>query len=186
MEYQGVQGYAYNQYISLGSTHILTHADAVPASCTASGSIEHWYCSVCGERYWDTSGNTFVADVSVPPLGHEYVSPVYTWSEDPSQVGEEVCTCARCGEQETRQIACEILSVSRSGETVTAGISSGFTAVALCAVYDGNGQMLAVRSSDPFRGREEISFSFPDDSFAAAEVFLLGNRSRPLCMSRGL
>ena len=53
--------------------HKIVHCDAVPASYTAAGSIEHWECENCHTLYGDEAGTTELKaeDIVVPQLEQE-------------------------------------------------------------------------------------------------------------------
>jgi len=55
--------------------HTLEHHEAVPASYVASGSIEYWSCSVCGDKFSDAAASRKVTDaeITIAQLDVEYV-----------------------------------------------------------------------------------------------------------------
>ncbi len=87
-------------------THSMTHFPAVAPSCTDSGNIEYWHCSVCGRYFSDEQGTNEIAyaDIPVEALGHDWSE----WSETTAPTcehdGEETHACSRCGETETRPV----------------------------------------------------------------------------------
>ena len=80
---------------------------AAEATCTEDGSTGYWTCTLCGGYYTDSTFSEAIeeADAVVPALGHE-------WGEWET-VSEPTCTaegsqkrvCARCGGEETEEIA---------------------------------------------------------------------------------
>ena len=50
--------------------HTLTHHEAVTPTCTTTGSIEYWECSVCGKKFSDEACTTEVTDVTIPMANH--------------------------------------------------------------------------------------------------------------------
>ena len=57
----------------LGHEHELLHVDAEPASCTAAGHREYWYCVGCGEWFLDEESTQPIereGDVVVARLAH--------------------------------------------------------------------------------------------------------------------
>ena len=58
-------------YGELGG-HTLTKHDAVDATCTASGNVEYWHCSVCGKNFSDASGAAEIDHVTVDALNHDW------------------------------------------------------------------------------------------------------------------
>ena len=66
--------------------HDSTISPAVAATCEAAGLSEGRYCSICGK--------VFVEQETVPALGHNWNTPIYTWSDDHKSV-TAVRTCSR-------------------------------------------------------------------------------------------
>ena len=65
-------------YGELG-THTLEYQAAKEATCTVSGNIEYWSCTVCGKYFSDGQGNTEIADkssVEVEATGHDFADGV--------------------------------------------------------------------------------------------------------------
>ena len=52
--------------------HKLTHVDAVAATCKATGTKEHWHCSVCRKDFADSKGTTVLTDLTLAkdPTNH--------------------------------------------------------------------------------------------------------------------
>lgn len=101
---------------------------AVPPTCTTDGTIEHWICSHCGEKFEDKDCTTPVTDVTVPAkhtlTHHEAKNPTCT------EAGNvEYWDCSACGlkfsdENGTKEITAPV-SIDAAGhsfgewETVT-------------------------------------------------------------------
>ncbi len=87
------------QWKALG--HELKKVSGVPATCTEDGTVDHYECVRCGEKYLDEAGTTKAGadDLVAPALGHSWGE--WTNSGD----GKETRTCALCGEVETRDAA---------------------------------------------------------------------------------
>ncbi len=68
--------------------HNLTATPAVAATCTEPGNIAYWTCERCDKIFSDAEGTTEItlADTVIHATGHDYGTPVYTWSEDNSTV----------------------------------------------------------------------------------------------------
>ena len=56
----------------LPKTHNMTHVDTVPATCKATGTKEHWHCSVCDKDFADSKGTTVLTDLTLAkdPTNH--------------------------------------------------------------------------------------------------------------------
>ena len=71
----------------------LSHVDAKAATCTTTGNIAYYRCSVCGKAYSDSEGQNEISDVTVPATGHSYNG---TWSD---VTGGKTMACKNgCGE----------------------------------------------------------------------------------------
>ena len=79
--------------------HVLTHHDAVAATCTEAGSIEYWSCSECGKNFADEAAQVELSSVTVEALGHDFGAWVVV---DPAlcmKDGKQKQTCKNCGEE---------------------------------------------------------------------------------------
>ena len=56
----------------------LSHVDAIDATCTTTGNIAYYQCTVCGKAYIDAEGLNEISDVTVPATGHSYND---TWND---------------------------------------------------------------------------------------------------------
>ena len=54
--------------------HTLTATAAKDATCTASGNIAYWTCSVCWKKFSDAEGTTEVTNTVIPANGHSLTS----------------------------------------------------------------------------------------------------------------
>ena len=78
--------------------HTLKHKSEVPATCTETGTKEHWKCAVCNALFSDEAGKvpTTESDLIIPAKGHSYGEPGYNWT------GVTACTasktCSVCGD----------------------------------------------------------------------------------------
>lgn len=65
------------------AAHTLTAHDAVPATCTESGSAMYWQCNNCEKRFADDEGGKELMEVITPATGHTLthrprVAPTYS------------------------------------------------------------------------------------------------------------
>ena len=70
----GVRVFVYERYSTTAEYQnaLLTHVDAVPATCTEDGAEEYWTCGICGKKYSDAAGTTQIdAPAAVGKLGHD-------------------------------------------------------------------------------------------------------------------
>ena len=58
-------------YGELGG-HTLTKYDAVDSTCTATGNVEYWHCSVCGKNFSDSEGKGELTEITSPALNHNW------------------------------------------------------------------------------------------------------------------
>ena len=63
-------------------THSLAQVEAVAATCTEKGTLEHWHCSGCGKNFADADGAEELATVetAIDPDNHTGVAT--EWSKD--------------------------------------------------------------------------------------------------------
>ena len=89
-------------------SHNVVHVDAVPATCTAMGNIEYWYCDVCGAAWLDAeyTMNTNQMAIKLPMAEHEYFNDCET-------------VCINCYE-ETREASHTVAHVDAVEPTCTA------------------------------------------------------------------
>ncbi len=86
--------------------HVLCHYDAVQETCTESGNIEYWCCSVCRGCFSDENGENQISADSVvtAALGHKWGEWTKTAEPDCVTTGTETRTCSRCEETENRPV----------------------------------------------------------------------------------
>ncbi len=92
----GTGGYLY-PVIALHN-HVLDHVDAVEATCSESGMMEHWVCTECGALFADPFGKQQVSEEALLiPAGHNYEEIIFepTCTEE----GYTVHRCKLCGSQ---------------------------------------------------------------------------------------
>lgn len=73
--------------------HTPEHHDRVEPTCTATGSIEYWQCSVCGKMFSDAACTTEVANVTLDKLPH---SAGTAWEKDTTYHWH---LCTSCGSE---------------------------------------------------------------------------------------
>ena len=78
--------------------HVLTHHDAVAATCTETGAVEYWYCSECGKNFGDEAATQPITQVKTEALGHDYGEWEVVVSATCTEDGEQKQTCSRCGD----------------------------------------------------------------------------------------
>ena len=73
--------------------HTTEHHDRVDPTCTTTGSIEYWQCSVCGKMFSDAACTTEVTDVTLDKLPH---SAGTAWEKDTTYHWH---LCTSCGSE---------------------------------------------------------------------------------------
>ena len=73
--------------------HTTEHHDRVDPTCTTTGSIEYWQCSVCGKKFSDAACTTEVANVTLDKLPH---SAGTAWEKDTTYHWH---LCTSCGSE---------------------------------------------------------------------------------------
>ena len=94
-------------------THSLTHVPAKDATCTTTGNVEYWTCSVCGNSYSDESAATLITETTIPATGH-------SWNEATCITPK---TCSVCGETEGESLGHNMVdgTCTRCGYSETVG-----------------------------------------------------------------
>ena len=96
-------------YIWIPRHHNVERHDAVPATCTESGTVEYYTCGnidceLYGKYFKDEGLTVEIADITIPALGHDWGD----WSFDPAPTCTEPSvktrSCSRCGETETQTV----------------------------------------------------------------------------------
>lgn len=101
----GDSTFAYSS-IQPSEIHSLTKINRVEPTCTASGNIEYYVCTICGLFFEDEDATTVVSvdDILIPPLGHN--PGQYSRASSPAAVSPtcldegyhyEKRNCTRCG-----------------------------------------------------------------------------------------
>ena len=79
--------------------HTLVEVQAVAATCSASGNIYHWHCSVCGINYTTEDATEAIADVTTSIDLNNHVNTTTTTVEATcGKDGSITVTCDDCGE----------------------------------------------------------------------------------------
>ena len=76
--------------------HTLTHHEAVTPTCTTTGSIEYWQCSVCGKMFSDADCTTEVTDVTLPMAAHTLTKTDAKAATCTEAGNAEYWTCSVC------------------------------------------------------------------------------------------
>ena len=77
--------------------HQLLLVPGKAATCTETGTKEHWHCSSCGQNFADKDGKTEITDpnkLTIPAIGHEWGAPIITFSED-GKSATALVTCTK-------------------------------------------------------------------------------------------
>ena len=61
--------------------HEMTHYEAVAATCTATGNVEYWACSVCGKNYDAEQDGNVILDVTIA-IDEEAHTQEAVWAKD--------------------------------------------------------------------------------------------------------
>ena len=91
--------------------HTLTHHEAVAPTCTATGSIEYWQCSVCNKKFSNADCTTEVTDVTLPMAAHTL-----------TKTDAKAATCTEAGNAEywTCSVCKKLFSDSEGKNEITA------------------------------------------------------------------
>ena len=73
--------------------HYTVHHGRIEPTCTTTGSIEYWQCSVCGKKFSDAACTTEVANVTLDKLPH---SAGTAWEKDTAYHWH---LCTSCGSE---------------------------------------------------------------------------------------
>ena len=84
--------------------HVLTHNDAVAATCTENGTVGYWSCDECGKNFADKDATQELDSIVVPALGHDVGDYEVEKSATCVDAGIEIATCSRCGNEQSRTI----------------------------------------------------------------------------------
>ena len=90
-----------NAIIHYASTHAhnVEHVPGKAASCTETGNLEYWLCSICGEYFTDETftKSTDEAGVTLPALGHALTRKEAVKPTAQAAGNIEYYICSRCG-----------------------------------------------------------------------------------------
>ena len=103
--------------------HILKCVHANTPTCLEDGNEEYYICEICEKMFTDDTMATEITDkdsVVKKATGHNYGSPVYTWSDDFSQCKAE-CVCLKDSEH--------IISETKKSSYTTHGNTRIYAAV---------------------------------------------------------
>ena len=91
--------------------HTTEHHDRVDPTCTTTGSIEYWQCSVCSKMFSDADCTTEVTDVTLPMAAHTL-----------TKTGAKAATCTEAGNAEywTCSVCKKLFSDSEGKNEITA------------------------------------------------------------------
>ena len=109
--------------------HVMTHHDAVVATCQAGGNVEYWACSTCSKNYDAEQGGTVIEDVNTAIDANNHVSV-----ETTKEVQDSTCTEAGWTKEE-KCTACGVL-VTESEAVEAKGHVGSTTEVNGCANCD--------------------------------------------------
>ena len=77
--------------------HTADHHDRVEPTCTTTGSIEYWQCSVCNKKFSDAACTTEVTDVTLPMAAHTLTKTDAKAATCTEAGNTEYWTCSACG-----------------------------------------------------------------------------------------
>ncbi len=91
--------------------HTTEHHDRVDPTCTTTGSIEYWQCSVCGKMFSDAACTIEVTDVTLPMAAHTL-----------TKTDAKAATCTEAGNAEywTCSVCKKLFSDSEGKNEITA------------------------------------------------------------------
>ncbi len=108
----GAKGSTAFEYGDFAAHSLDSHIPAIPATCTATGTLEHWQCGVCYQQFADANGNTVITSITDPAKGHTFGAVV---SANPA-------TCTSSGNNAYKQCtACNLYFASDATTTATDG-----------------------------------------------------------------
>ena len=109
--------------------HVMTHHDAVIATCQAGGNVEYWACSTCSKNYDAEQGGTVIEDVNTAIDANNHVSV-----ETTKEAQDSTCTVAGWTKEE-KCTACGVV-VTESEPLEKAAHVGSTTEVNGCANCD--------------------------------------------------
>ncbi len=124
--------------------HTPVYRGAQAATCTEAGNIAHWTYACCHKNFSDESATTEIADVTIPPKGHNWDAWTVTKPATTTEAGERTRSCRNnCGAVETDILPATgtekddyILKYENGKATITVPQDGIYTV--LFTAYDGN------------------------------------------------
>ena len=83
--------------------HVLTHIDAKTATCTETGNMEYWHCSVCEKNFTSEACDTEIADVETEKNASNH-SGTAVWTQT-ATTHKQVYSC------------CQVVNVAETNHT---------------------------------------------------------------------
>ena len=111
---------SYSLTITKSHQHKLKKVNAVAASCDKAGMKAHYECSICHNKYKDKNGKKTVTteQLTITPH-HNWSSPVYSWSDDNTEVtAKRICKNNK-SHKETETVGTTSDSGKRDPEKIT-------------------------------------------------------------------
>ncbi|MFM5883690.1 hypothetical protein, partial [Methanobrevibacter gottschalkii] len=108
-----------------GANHTnLQHVAANDSTCLAAGNIEYWYCSGCQKYFSNAAGTTAITQAAtvLNALGHDWLTPTYTWSADNSSV-----TATRVCDRDADHVETETAEATPAVKTLATCAAKGTT-----------------------------------------------------------
>lgn len=90
----------------LGHVHEMIKTEARAATCLATGNIEYYHCTVCGNYYKDAAAGSMIKreETIIPAAGHIYSEWIKMNPSTCTHKGYEFTSCMNCGVAEIREI----------------------------------------------------------------------------------
>ncbi|MCD8041046.1 MAG: hypothetical protein LUF82_05970 [Clostridia bacterium] len=90
-------------------THLLTHYNAVEATCTEDGNTEYWYCTECFKYFSDKSCKNEInlSDTVISKTGHSFTNYISDNNATCTENGTKTATCDNDGCSVTNTITNE-------------------------------------------------------------------------------
>ncbi len=117
--------------------HNLIHRDAVPASCTADGNIEYYFCSNCKKNFADEVGTAEAVNVSVSKTAHTMSHHSAAAASLFTDGNVEYYSCSECGKNfadESGSAEIEDVTVAKTGDGLLYYIAAAMAAIFAAAV----------------------------------------------------
>ena len=116
--------------------HMLDVSHRVEPTCTANGTIQYWFCLVCGKIFSDENGETEITEdeIVLPATGHTYEVTGYTWVL-PGIMANVTINCSVC-HNDSHEIT-NVSAVSKTSETPATCTTPGERVYTITATYEG-------------------------------------------------